>query len=320
MDVLSAVFFVLVFIAVFLLLRALGEEVFSRGRATRRAVERIGSSRVEPAEPKLLRRPHLERLTPLERKIESRSELRWLRRLIEQAGLKVPSYQILFTATVSAGVSALLLALYWPRWWAFLVVVPIAMLIPFARLAWLRRKRIETIEAQLADAIDMVKRSLRAGNPLVATFRMVAENMKGDLAGEFALTAADLSYGSDPRAALTALLDRVPSLSLKGFITAILVQRETGGNLAETLDHISAVIRDRFHFERKLRTLTAEGRLSAWILTSIPFVLAAILQFRAPDYLRELIDHPQGTALISGGGVLMFIGVVWMRQIIRIVI
>jgi tight adherence protein B len=246
--------------------------------------------------------------------------LRWLRRLIEQAGLKVPSYQILFTATVSAGVSALLLALYWPRWWAFLVVVPIAMLIPFARLAWLRRKRIETIEAQLADAIDMVKRSLRAGNPLVATFRMVAENMKGDLAGEFALTAADLSYGSDPRAALTALLDRVPSLSLKGFITAILVQRETGGNLAETLDHISAVIRDRFRFERKLRTLTAEGRLSAWILTSIPFVLAAILQFRAPDYLRELIDHPQGTALISGGGVLMFIGVVWMRQIIRIVI
>lgn len=320
MDVLSAVFFVLVFIAVFLLLRALGEEVFSRGRATRRAVERIGSSRVEPAEPKLLRRPHLERLTPLERKIESRSELRWLRRLIEQAGLKIPSYQILFTATVSAGVSALLLALYWPRWWAFLVVVPIAMLIPFARLAWLRRKRIETIEAQLADAIDMVKRSLRAGNPLVATFRMVAENMKGDLAGEFALTAADLSYGSDPRAALTALLDRVPSLSLKGFITAILVQRETGGNLAETLDHISAVIRDRFRFERKLRTLTAEGRLSAWILTSIPFVLAAILQFRAPDYLRELIDHPQGTALISGGGVLMFIGVVWMRQIIRIVI
>ena len=320
MDVLSAVFFVLVFIAAFLLLRALGEEVFSRGRATRRAVERIGSSRVEPAEPKLLRRPHLERLTPLERKIESRSELRWLRRLIEQAGLKVPSYQILFTATVSAGVSALLLALYWPRWWAFLVVVPIAMLIPFARLAWLRRKRIETIEAQLADAIDMVKRSLRAGNPLVATFRMVAENMKGDLAGEFALTAADLSYGSDPRAALTALLDRVPSLSLKGFITAILVQRETGGNLAETLDHISAVIRDRFRFERKLRTLTAEGRLSAWILTSIPFVLAAILQFRAPDYLRELIDHPQGTALISGGGVLMFIGVVWMRQIIRIVI
>jgi len=320
MDVLSAVFFVLVFIAVFLLLRALGEEVFSRGRATRRAVERIGSSRVEPAEPKLLRRPHLERLTPLERKIESRSELRWLRRLIEQAGLKVPSYQILFTATVGAGVSALLLALYWPRWWAFLVVVPMAMLIPFARLAWLRRKRIETIEAQLADAIDMVKRSLRAGNPLVATFRMVAENMKGDLAGEFALTAADLSYGSDPRAALTALLDRVPSLSLKGFITAILVQRETGGNLAETLDHISAVIRDRFRFERKLRTLTAEGRLSAWILTSIPFVLAAILQFRAPDYLRELIDHPQGTALISGGGVLMFIGVVWMRQIIRIVI
>jgi tight adherence protein B len=320
MDVLSAVFFVLVFIAVFLLLRALGEEVFSRGRATRRAVERIGSSRVEPAEPKLLRRPHLERLTPLERKIESRSELRWLRRLIEQAGLKVPSYQILFTATVGAGVSALLLALYWPRWWAFLVVVPMAMLIPFARLVWLRRKRMETIEAELADAIDMVKRSLRAGNPLVATFRMVADNMKGDLAGEFALTAADLSYGSDPRAALTALLDRVPSPSLKGFITAILVQRETGGNLAETLDHISAVIRDRFRFERKLRTLTAEGRLSAWILTSIPFVLAAILQFRAPDYLRELIDHPQGTALISGGGVLMFIGVVWMRQIIRIVI
>jgi tight adherence protein B len=318
MNVLLVVFFLLVFIAVFLLMRALVGQAFGSARLSRRAVLSLGDEEPAGEAPQLLRRPHLERLTPLERRIEARRELRQLKRLAEQAGLKIPAYQVLGEAAIYVTVAATILAFYFPRWWAFIAVLPAAAAVPILRLLWLRNRRIRQIEAQLADAIDMVKRSLRAGNPLVATFRTVADNLDGPLAAEFGLTAADLSYGSDPRSALLAMLERVPSMPLMGFITAILVQRETGGNLAETLDHISAVIRERFRFDRKLLTLSAEGRLSAWILTLIPFVLAGVLHLRAPDYLQSLIDNPQGPSLITGAGVLMVVGVVWMRRIIRI--
>lgn len=318
MNTLQVVFFLLVFIASFLLLRALAVQAFGPVREARRAMRHLGEPGRLTVEPQLLRRPHLERLSPLEKRIEARRELRGIRRLAEQAGLKMPAYRVLVASTVCMLVAAVLVALYLPRWWMFLLALPIAASLPVIRLLWLRKRRIGRIEEQLADAVDMVKRSLRAGNPLVATFRMVAENMDGPVAVEFSLTAADLSYGSDPRAALLAMLERVPSVLLMGFITAILVQRETGGNLAETLDHIAAGIRERFRFDRKLRTLSAEGRLSAWILTLVPFVLAAALQFRAPEYLNRLVAHPQGPTMIAGAGLLMLVGVIWMRRIIRI--
>jgi len=318
MNVLLIVFFLLVFIAAFLLMRALVGQAFGSARLARRAVLRLGEEEPSIEMPQLLRRPHLERLTPLEKRIEARRELRLLKRLAEQAGLKIPAYQVLGEAAVYVVITAVILALYFPRWWAFGLALPAVAAVPLLRLLWLRHRRIRQIESQLADAIDMVKRSLRAGNPLVATFRGVAENLDGPLASEFGLTAADLSYGSDPRNALLAMLERVPSMPLMGFITAILVQRETGGNLAETLDHISAVIRERFRFDRKLLTLSAEGRLSAWILTLIPFVLAAVLHVRAPDYLKSLLDNPQGPSLIAGAGTLMVVGVIWMRRIVRI--
>jgi tight adherence protein B len=311
-------FFLLVFAAAFFLVRALAGQIFGDARLSRRAVLQLGEEEPASKGPQLLRRPHLERLTPLEKRIEGRRELRQLRRLAEQAGLKVPAYRLLAEAAMYVLLAAVFLAFYFPRWWAFVLLLPVVAAVPVLRLLWLRQRRIRQIESQLADAIDMVKRSLRAGNPLVSTFRTVAENLDGPLAAEFGLTAADLSYGSDPRSALLAMLERVPSMPLMGFITAILVQRETGGNLAETLDHISAVIRERFRFDRKLLTLSAEGRLSAWILTLIPFVLAAVLHLRAPDYLQSLIDNPQGPSLIAGAVGLMVFGVLWMRSIVRI--
>lgn len=320
MDVLLITFFLLVFVAVFILVRALVGQAFDTARMSRRAVLSLSDdgSSADSEAPQLLRRPHLERLTPLERRIEARRELRALQGLIEQAGLRLPAYRVVVEAMSVAAITAILLFLYFPHWWAFVGVLPCVAALPLVRLAWQRRRRLREIESQLADAIDMVKRSLRAGNPLVATFRTVAENLQGPLAAEFGVTAADLSYGSDPRSALLAMLDRVPSVPLMGFITAILVQRETGGNLAETLDHISEVIRERFRFDRKLLTLSAEGRLSAWILTLVPFVLAAILHLQAPDYLQTLINSPQGPVLMSGAGALMVVGVLWMRRIVRI--
>lgn len=320
MNALPALFFLAVLIATFFLLRIVGDSVFGESRRQRREFEKEfgGDLTARRREPELLRRPHLARLSPFERNIEERSELKRLVRLIEGAGLAIPAYRVLLEMIVCAAIGAFAAFSFFPTWWVVLGGGLLAATLPLARLWWLRRRRIAKIESQLADAIDTVKRSLRAGNPFVATFKLVSESMEGPIATEFAIAAADLSYGSDPRSALLAMLDRVPSVPLRGFVTAILVQRETGGNLAETLDHLATVIRERFRFERKLRTLTAEGRLSAWILISVPFVLGAVLHIRSPKYLAALTDSPQGPMLLGGCAVLMLFGVLWMQRIAQI--
>jgi len=320
MSTLSILFFIAVMLATFFLLSAVGVSVFGESRRQRREFEKTFGAETSGGrrEPELLRRPHLARLSPFERRIESRSELKPLLRLIEGAGLAVPAYRVLLEMAVGAILGAVGVFWFWGQWWAVLGGGLAGAALPIARLGWLRQRRIAKIEAQLGDAIDTVKRSLRAGNPFVSTFRLVAESMEAPIATEFAIAAADLSYGSDPRSALLAMLDRVPSVPLRGFVTAILVQRETGGNLAETLDHLSSVIRERFRFERKVRTLTAEGRLSAWILIAVPFVVGAALHFSSPDYLTALTESPQGPMLLGGCAVLMAAGVLWMQRIARV--
>lgn len=318
MNTWAWLFFGAVFLAVFILARIFSREVFGEARRQRLEFEREFGGAGGRKEPALLRRPHLEQLTPFERKLEARPEFKRLRRLIEGAGLVTPIYRVILEVLLCALGGAAVLIMLWPRGWAIAVGALVAATLPVIRLYWLRQRRITKLEAQLADAIDMVKRSLRAGNPFVSTFRLVADSMEDPIATEFAIAAADLSYGSDPRTALLAMLERVPSVSLRGFVTAILVQRETGGNLAETLDHLAAVIRERFRFERKLRALTAEGRLSAIILISIPFVLGAVLYVNSPQYLAALLDSPQGPMLLGGCVALMLIGVFWMRRIVRV--
>jgi tight adherence protein B len=320
MNTLPILFFLAVLLATFLLFRAFGISLFGEARRQRLEFEKEFGDQPSGRrrEPELLRRPHLAKLSPFERRIEVRPELRPLLRLIEGAGLALPAYRVLLEMLACGVLGAFAMFFILEIWWTTLLGGLLAASLPLVRLWWLRRRRITKIEAQLADAIDTVKRSLRAGNPFVSTFRLVSESMDTPISTEFAIAAADLSYGSDPRSALMAMLDRVPSVPLRGFVTAILVQRETGGNLAETLDHLSSVIRERFRFERKLRTLTAEGRLSAWILISVPFVLGTLLHFSAPKYLAVLTESPQGPMLLGGCAALMLVGVVWMQRIARI--
>jgi tight adherence protein B len=297
MSMILIVFFFLVFASVFLLLRATTAELISR-RGSNRDLKRILETDLDsevPTEPRFLRRPRLERLSNLQKAIERRSELDTLRRLSDQAGLEVPMYRLVLYSMALAGITFGAFMLSPLAWWIAAMAALGAAAMPVLGLLWLRSRRISKIDMQLADAVDMIAR-------------------------EFGITAADLSYGNDPRSALLAMLERAPSVSLHGFVTAILVQRETGGNLAETLDHISEVIRQRFRFERKLRTLSAEGRLSAWILIAVPFALAAVLHFTSPNYLGRLLDDPRGPTLLSGGAVLMTIGVIWIRRISRVVI
>jgi tight adherence protein B len=181
-----------------------------------------------------------------------------------------------------------------------------------------RTERMTKFEEQLPDAIDSMRRALKAGHPFGATLKLVAEDMEDPIAREFELTFADLNYGNDIRRAMLGLLQRVPSLTVMALVTSVLVQKETGGNLAEILEQISKVIRGRFRFYRRVKTLSAEGRLSGWILALIPFVLVVVITLTTPTYLPVLLESPTGMKLITAGAIAGFIGILWIRRIIRV--
>lgn len=316
-------FIILVFLAMFLLMQGLaGSAIGGGGRMRRRLRKRIDELVAAPGgdAPSLLRDRYLERLTPFGRKLEALPGMPLLRRVVEQAGLDRPAHRFALQGLVFAALAGFGSLASGAGALASLAAGVATASLPLLRLAVLRSKRIASIEEALPEAIDMIKRSVRAGHPFISAIKLVGEDMEGPIGQEFAATAADFAYGSDPRAALLGLVGRVPSVQLMGFVTAVLIQRETGGNLAEILENITQVIRGRQRFQRKIRTLSAEGRVSAWVLTMVPIVLAGVLHLTSPNYLPILFQHPRGMTMLVACAVLMAIGVLWMRKIIRIVI
>ncbi|MFO0512775.1 MAG: type II secretion system F family protein [Gammaproteobacteria bacterium] len=311
----------LVFVAMFLLMQGvMGGAFGTSGRMQRRLRRRIDELAAAPGgeTPSLLRQRYLERLTPLGRRLEALPGMLPLRRVVEQAGLDQPAHRIALQGLVLA---ALALVSSIAGGLGILLAAGMALVagaLPFLRLMVKRAQRVTAIEEALPDAIDMIKRSVRAGHPFIAAIKLVGEDMEGPIGQEFAATAADFAYGSDPRAALLGLVGRVPSAPLMGFVTAVLIQRETGGNLAEILENITQVIRGRQRFQRKIRTLSAEGRVSAWVLTLVPVILAGVLHLTSPQYLPVLFEHPRGLTMLAVCIGLMAVGVLWMRKIIRI--
>jgi tight adherence protein B len=195
----------------------------------------------------------------------------------------------------------------------------VAVSLPVLKIRRARAQRLAKFEEQLPDAIDVMKRALKAGHPFNGTLKLVADDMDDPVAQEFGLTFNEISYGNnDVRRALLGLLSRVPSVTVMALVTSIMVQKETGGNLAEVLEQISKVIRGRFRFHRKVRTLTAEGRMSAWVLATVPLVLFATISITTPDYLPILVEDPRGHNLIIYGAVSGLLGIAWIRRIIRI--
>ena len=316
------IFLAMVFAAVFLLSQGLVVPVFGDASKTRKLLKQrlgqIDAASDQGSMASLLREKYLRRLSPMEVWIESLPGMESLAHMIEQAGHAFPAYRLLVVSAglfVGGGFAG----------WVFsrspviaLVCAGVGLVLPFAKILRDRKKRIEKFEEQLPDAIDSMKRALRAGHPFSAALKLVSEDMDDPVAREFELTFADINYGNDLRRAMLGLLQRMPSVTVMALVTSVLVQKETGGNLAEILEQISGVIRSRFRFQRKVRTLSAEGRLSAWILAMTPFVLFVVISVTTPTYLPVLLEDPNGRKLIAFGFVMGVVGIFWIRRIIRI--
>ena len=189
---------------------------------------------------------------------------------------------------------------------------------PYLYVRWRKKRRIQLLEAQLPDAIDLIARAVRAGHPLSAGLGMAADEAPEPLASEFRITFEEQKFGLPFEEALLGLGDRVEVVDIRILITAILVQREVGGNLSETLETIAETMRARFNLKRQVRVYTAQGRMSGYTLAALPILVGFAIMLINPDYMRTLFHEPLGRSMLVGAGMLQLIGFLWIRKIVDI--
>ncbi|MGR5245704.1 type II secretion system F family protein [Vibrio sp. PNB23_22_6] len=310
----------LLFVAVFLISQAL--LLPSAGKKAKHSAiaERLKQSQanLDPESVNLLNEHYLTSLSPLDRKLVQISFLAKIKKKLELASinwtlgkvlivvmliqlmtmfvmlfLKQPVYMIIFLPFI---------------WW------PIGYFVIEKRAA----QRLSAFEEQFPDALDVMKRMLLTGHPINQAFYEVGNELSDPIASEFRQTFNLLNFGYDIRLAIIQMVERNPTVSMLAFSSALLLQKETGGNLAENLDKVSSVLRARFKLARKIRTLSAESRMSAWILILVPFVVFVMLNIVDPDFTKPLISDPRGIELIMYGIGGITLGALWIKKIINI--
>jgi tight adherence protein B len=191
-------------------------------------------------------------------------------------------------------------------------------LLPFVYLSYRRRRRLEHFERQLPEALDFVARALKAGHTFNVGMKMVSDEFLDPVGTEFARTIDEINFGGGVQGALQNLSHRIDCADLRFFATAVMVQRETGGNLAEIIEKTSSLIRDRFELLGRVRVLAAEGKLSAIILIALPFLLGFAFYVLQRDYLMLLFTDPFGKWLVTLAGVSMAVGIMVIIYMSRV--
>jgi tight adherence protein B len=200
---------------------------------------------------------------------------------------------------------------------SFLLASLLACL-PFLHLYQLKQKRIEKFRSQLPEALDLIARALRAGHSLNSGMKLAADEFHDPLGTEFDETLGEINFGVSVENALKNLSRRIECEELKYFVVAVILQRETGGNLSELIESLANLIRENFKFQGKVRALSAEGRLSAVILVAIPFVMGIYLHFSNPKYLGVLFSAPIGRIMVGTAVIMMVIGILVMKKMVTI--
>ncbi len=215
--------------------------------------------------------------------------------LLAQAGIVMPMGRVLAIMGGAGVTITLIFFLLIPgvqRWAAPVIGLVVSVGLPIGVLRFLREKRVKKLSAQLPDALDLMVRSLRAGHPMNSALSLVAREMADPIGSEIGIVVDEMTYGLGFREALENLRSRIPAPDLHYFVVTINIQSGTGGNLAEVLENLSNVIRARYQMFAKIRALSAEGRISATILSCIPFFVLAAVWITTPNYYASVIDDP----------------------------
>jgi tight adherence protein B len=249
--------------------------------------------------------------------VGSRGGLR-LTRLIEQSGYKTSASAMILITIGMACAAAFIVKLFTPLPFIAPIVALIAGAMPIGFLMNRRSARMGVFEERFPEALDLMARALRAGHAFQSAMGMVAEELHAPIGPEFKKTFDQQNYGLPLRESLTQLTDRVPLLDVRFFVTAVLIQRDTGGNLSEILDNLAHVVRERFKVQRQVRVHTAHGRFTAFVLLSLPPGLAIILMFINPNHMEPLFHEKMGQMMLGAASVMQLIGFIWIRKVIKI--
>jgi len=315
MAVLTFVALMLLIESLFLLWRS------SRGPDAKKVqsrLQQLAAVKDRSQDARLLKERLLSELSPLERMAMRLPRVQAIDEIIVQSGLRWTINKLL-ALTLSAGLVAFIAARFLHQPLPIsLGVTLFGASLPFLYVTYRRNKRLRKVEQQLPDALDLLVRGLRAGHAFSSTLKMAGEELPEPIGSEFRVTHDEVNFGVSLQQALTNLSERVPITDLRYFVVAVLIQRESGGNLTEILSKLSHLIRERLKLFARIRVLSSEGKLSAWILGIMPFALVGIMQLTNPEFISKLWTDPIGIAIIQYLLVLMAIGVVIMRKIIRI--
>mgnify|MGYP005989919581 CR=1 FL=1 len=275
-------------------------------------------AQADPHQADLMLNQRLNKLNSFWFNIEKNPAVENLTYKLEMSGSKLFGHQYIL---LNIFVAVVIAPLIWLLTFDLLFVV-IAIIMVFAafslKLKRATANRLEKIETQFPETLDVLKRGLQAGYAFSEALKLVCEETQGELADEFNLLFKQINFGNDVKTALLTFVHRVPTTSAMAFASSVSIQKETGGNLAEKIETLSRIIRQRFKFKRRVKTLSAEGRLSAWVLILTPFVLFAILYLSSPGYVSELWTTPEGLNLLKWGGLGMILGTIWINKLIQI--
>jgi tight adherence protein B len=241
-----------------------------------------------------------------------------LARLIEQSGVKTTSSAILMFSIVMAVGLGLLAALVAPSPLAGPLAGALGAFAPIAFLRYKRGARLKKFEEQFPEVLDVLSRAIRAGHAFQTALGMAADEMPEPVGPEMKKTFDQQNFGLPLKEALNDLAERVNLLDVRFFVTAVLIQRDTGGNLSEILDNLAHVVRERFKVLRQVRVHTAHGRFTGYVLLALPAFLAVALSVINPEHMQLLFRERMGQMMLLGAMVLQGIGYIWVRQVIKI--
>jgi len=311
-----------VFVAVSVITFAVLSLLDRRRNQARVLRDRLSSAQQEPepSEPAaaLLRDEMLSRIPALDTLLRRSERVSALQKMLGQGEVNVRAGNFLIGCAVSAVVFGLIAMVAGGNplfGWAGGVL---GFFIPYAYASHRRAKRFQRFEEKFPEAIDTLARAVRAGHAFTTALEMIAAEVSEPVAGEFRQLFEEQKFGLPVRDALLNLADRIPLVDIKFFVTAVMLQRETGGNLAEILDNLSYVIRERFKILRQVRVHTAQGRLTMVLLMALPPTIVMVMLTLNPSFIQPLFTDPVGHALIVAGITLQTFGYFVIRRIIRI--
>jgi tight adherence protein B len=244
--------------------------------------------------------------------------VRPLQASLSLSGLPLTVGSLVLLCVLMTVVTFLLVALLIQSTWIAALFALVVAPGPYWLVRLLARRRLQQLEQQFPEAIDLIAVSLRAGHAFSTALLIVADETAPPLAPEFRRLHDEQNYGKPLPDVLKSFVERVPFLDARIFVTAVLTQREAGGNLAEVLDKLSAVIRERFTVRRQVRAVSAHGRITGWVLAALPPALAAVLYVTAPDHVMTLVRDPLGLQITALAVTLQIAGTLAIRHIVRI--